>query len=308
MTEVDVAKLLTRLGIAYRQMGDELHSVCPYHVDRKPSWSINLSTGQHHCFSCGWGGGPSTLVNHVLKGDALGWTSRDAFEWMRSQNLMRGRGDLALNVELALELHRARRFVLPAGVQQATLATWPTPAIRYVETRRIFGHQIRRWNIGYAVDGRLSGRIVFPVYGETGQLASYSARTFTGAQPRYLTPSSSEFPDEGVLFGEQFWPPREDRKRVVVVEGAIKALSVERAVGGCVAGVLGATQAKNPRIASKLSTFDEVIILLDDDAAGDDAASVLHSALARHVKTRRVKTQGVAVDDAPTELIQRACT
>jgi DNA primase len=247
-------------------------------------------------------------VNHVLKADALGWTAKDAFEWMRAQNLMRGRGDLALNVEVALEFHRARSFQLPSGVRQTTLASWPTPAIRYVETRHIFGHQIRRWNIGYAVDGRLSGRIVFPVYNEQNQLASYSARTFTGAQPRYLTPSASEFPDEGVLFGEQFWPRREHRSRIVVVEGAIKALSVERAVGGYVAGVLGATQAKNPRIASKLSTFSEVVILLDDDAAGDEAAQVLHSTLARHVKARRVKTLGIAVDDAPMELIQRACS
>lgn len=48
--------------------------------DRKASWSINLDTGEHHCFSCGWGGDYAYLVAWVK-----GWNEDDdrIHEWIR---------------------------------------------------------------------------------------------------------------------------------------------------------------------------------------------------------------------------------
>ena len=55
--QVDVQRLLERLKLDTKRDGSELVAKCPAHEDRKPSWSINANSGQHHCFSCGWGGG-----------------------------------------------------------------------------------------------------------------------------------------------------------------------------------------------------------------------------------------------------------
>ena len=299
---VDVAKLLGRLGIEAREDGNEFLAKCPAHEDHAPSWSINRHTTRHNCFACGFGGVASTLVIHVLDMASLAWTRADAWEWMRRAGVLEGAGDLGLSVELYLRRPAPKgRMVLPAGVRIAPVADWPTPARRYLAERLISGIQATRWGLGVAVDGRLEGRVVFPVRGRDGALRSYSARSFVGSEIRYLTPHSSEHPDLGALFGESRWPEPGARARVVVVEGAIKALAVERAIGigTPVAGLLGAMQSRNSRVVGKLATFAEVVILTDADMAGQVAGDALYGALARHTSARRVVMPGLAVDDAP---------
>lgn len=296
---IDVARLLEKLRISARLDRDEFLALCPFHDDTKPSWSIHRITGNHHCFACGAGGTAASLVLQVLDVERLGWSRGDAWDWIRKQGCVIGEAEVALDVELFLRMpERRRAFVLPASVRcDEPLTDWPTPARRYLASRNIEARQVRRWGIGYAIDGRLAGRIVFPVRRADGSPASYSARSFVGSPVRYLTPDESEHPDKGSLFGEQHWPTS-NRRRVVVVEGAIKALAVERAVGGDVAGVLGATQAQNPHVVAKLSTFQEVVVLRDPDLAGEKAAVALYAALARHTRVRVLQVPGVAVDDA----------
>lgn len=77
----DVMAALDALGIESEERGNEAVAVCPNpdHRDRRPSWSCNLDTGQHHCFACGFGGSFPYLVSKVLglaRGDAEGWVTK----------------------------------------------------------------------------------------------------------------------------------------------------------------------------------------------------------------------------------------
>lgn len=301
MTEqVDIPALLRRLGIEARLNHGEHHALCPAHEDKRPSWSINARTGQHYCFSCGWGGGVADLVLRALQMDRLGMERRDAWEWMRREGLVKGSTGSALAVSLRLAPTHKRRFEMPAGVVSGVpLYTWPAEARAYLEKRRIEGWQVSRWGLGYATEGRLAGRVVFPVRSASGALLSYSARTYGSHPVRYLTPDTSEGADQGAIFGEQGWPAAGERDAVVVVEGAIKALAVERAVGCHVAGLLGARRTSNPTIVGKLSTFRRVVVLLDADAAGDKGAAELITWLVRYAVVLRVRMPTLAVDDAP---------
>lgn len=304
---VDVPKLLRELDIEYRVERNELHALCPAHKDTKPSWSIHAVTGVHHCFSCGFGGGTIRLVQEVLGKDLGGWSARDCVEWLRARGLVQ---EVSIGFDVELVLRRGpppkEPIKVPRGVEVGPLASWPTPAIRYLEARRITGLQVRRWGIGYAVDGRLSGRIVFLVRDREHRLLSYSARAWSTANVRYLTPSREENPDEAAVFGEEHWPERGARRRLVVVEGAVKALVVDRVVQAPVAGLLGALRGTNRRILSKVATFAEVDIATDEDAAGEEAASVIETSIGRHVRVRRVRLGGVKIDDAPDELVRSA--
>jgi hypothetical protein len=71
--EGDVEQALLRLGLDHKaQHRDELTGWCPMHLERtgredfNPSWSINVETGVHHCFSCGYKGTLLTLVAEIL--------------------------------------------------------------------------------------------------------------------------------------------------------------------------------------------------------------------------------------------------
>lgn len=68
----DITPVLDALGIDYVVHGDEASACCPHpgHADSHPSWSVNLTTGMHHCFSCGFGGGFPSLVRAVNGGSA----------------------------------------------------------------------------------------------------------------------------------------------------------------------------------------------------------------------------------------------
>jgi hypothetical protein len=84
----DVLLTLADLKIEVEKInGDEGWALCPGpHAqtmgkqDHKASWSINLETGQHHCFSCGWGGPFIVLVKWMYD-----WEDKDekAEEWIR---------------------------------------------------------------------------------------------------------------------------------------------------------------------------------------------------------------------------------
>ncbi len=298
---VDVAKLLARLNITAELDGDEYLGLCPSHQDEKPSWSINRNTSKHHCFSCGFGGTATSLVIHALDMGRLGWQPRDAWAWLKEQGLLVGDGEQGFGVELFLQPTMApRAFDMPGGVVVSPLEDWPATARKYAERRELAGWQVKRWGVGFAVHGRLRGRIVFPVHDAALSLRTYTARSFVGAEPRYMTPNEAEGPDHAALFGERFWPPPGSRKgrRVVVVEGALKGLAVERANGELVGGLLGATASGNASIIAKLATFGEVVILTDADRAGQVAAEKLYVGLARHTRARVTRMPGFPVDEA----------
>jgi hypothetical protein len=75
---------LAALGIDAEERGNEAVSLCPNpdHHDRRPSWSCNLDTGDHHCFACGFGGSFQLLVGRML-----GITRSEAGSWVTERRL-----------------------------------------------------------------------------------------------------------------------------------------------------------------------------------------------------------------------------
>jgi len=69
---IDVEKVLLSLDLSlHAQRGTEVNGLCPMHKqrtgkeDRRPSWWINVETGAHICFSCGYKGNVYTLIADV---------------------------------------------------------------------------------------------------------------------------------------------------------------------------------------------------------------------------------------------------
>jgi len=72
MTVEDMEDLLDRLGVEYYNIrGSEINGHCPAHLkrtgneDHNPSWWINSDTGAHICFSCGFKGSVTSLIEYV---------------------------------------------------------------------------------------------------------------------------------------------------------------------------------------------------------------------------------------------------
>lgn len=299
---LDISRLLQLLGIDARRRRSDWWALCPFHGDSDPSWHMvdkpgSRKHGSHHCHGCEIGGGPLDLVRHVL-----GFvTIAAARKWLADNGLaIEDKLPVALEV-VSMVARAARQFSLPRGTVIAPLREWVTPARRYVESRGITAEQVDRWQIGYAATGRLKGRIVFPFRAADDTLTSYSARSFGSDSKRYLTPDESEAADPAAIFGANRW--QADRRRLVLTEGVINALACERA-GAETIGALNGSHLSEQALL-QLGTFDELMVAVDPDHAGDRVWRQLKS-LARWTKLRRAAIPiGYDAAELPAEELAR---
>jgi hypothetical protein len=249
-----------------------------------------------NCWPCGFGGTVVGLVQHVKKIE----DARDAILWIEQGAPVEQREVVGVEIRVRPP---ALRFRLPEEVVVEPLSKWPTPARKEVEKRGISARQVERWGIGYAVEGRLAGRVVYVLRDAAGRPKGYSARTFVGEGKRFLEPEDREGASATAMFGEQHWPALAGRRfsAVFVFEGASKALAAEAALPGI---AVAATTGSEPRplAATKLSTFGRVILVGDDDEAGNRLSEGVRLQLARveACEARRLKLREDA-DDLPRE-------
>lgn len=240
----------------------------------------NILTG--NCFACEGGGSAVWLAMQVL-----GLEVRDALAWIKSGKA--ASAPLKLRVEVDVQRTDVFKFRLPAGAKTPPLDRWPAIAREYAEKRHITPMQIERWGLGYALEGRLRGRLVIPIRDGFGQLLSYTARTWGDANRRYLEPHTDERADKGAVFGEEHW--RSDRTTIIVSEGALNALAIERALDGtCERAEIGALEGS--QLANghtlRVGTFANVVIAADPDKAGDKLRAMLRG-LGRWCKLWRMQ-------------------
>ena len=119
---MDPEKVLLNLDVSMvAQRGNEVNGLCPMHKartgndDHSPSWWVNLETGVHLCFSCGYKGNMYTLVRD-LKG-------MDHFD---IQDFLKEKTELPLDV-LMKRLKDLPQYITPdepIGMSEARLAVF----------------------------------------------------------------------------------------------------------------------------------------------------------------------------------------
>lgn len=293
---IDVEKLVRALGLGAKKRGKAWFAKCPSHKDNDPSWRIvddpsSQRHASHHCFSCGFGGGPWELVAHVRE-----ITLEEAGRWVWAEMMDRREmdDDDLPEVVVRARVARAVEMTLPNGVVIPSLdgSPWFDPALRYLESRNVPQWQIDRWHIGYATRGRCGMRVVVPVV-TGGKLLSYVARAFVDdGRPRY---DAARREDPGArpdvaLFGEPgFTELDATGKRDVgtVTEGVFKALAMERIGAPNPCAILGAMNL-GPEKISALTRFRVLLIATDPDRAGDACADLLMNTVGRWCDVRRV--------------------
>jgi DNA primase len=285
--QVNVPALLDALDIQVaKREGRTLYALCPFHNDTRPtSWSIvdnpgSSRNGFMYCFACQNGGGAVALVRHVR-----GFTTEQAVEWLKSGNLER---ELPLEVDVVVGQYSAGARLgmrVPSEVKVRPFEDWPTSARRYLDERRITAAQVVRYDLGFALEGRLAGRVVFPMKDRLDRVVSYTARDFTGQGKRYLEPLTSEGAQKGALFGEHLWTS--GSKILAVAEGCPDALALDRVAmrldGVPLYDVCALHGSRlHPSQAAKFSRYERVVVATDPDPAGDAVALEIEQSLGRY--------------------------
>ncbi len=284
---VDVPALLAWLGINdIRRNGRSIEARCPHHPDKDPSWSIvddpnSSRNALNHCFSCGFGGGAAALIREVKE---CSW--EEAFAFLRDTPAQ----ELPLEVDVVVTSYGrgVSGMRIPSEVKVRPFEEWPQSARTYLEERSITPAQVVRFDLGYALEGRLAGRIIFPMKSTIGRVESYTARDFTGQGKRYLEPQTSEGAQKSAIFGEHLWG---DSEILIITEGCFDALAVDRFHNGALAFEVCALHGSrlHPIQAVKFSRFPMVIVATDPDPAGDAVAEEIAEALGRYSSVRRAR-------------------
>ena len=315
---VEVPLLLDRLGIRAKRIArTKWAAPCPNpnHDDRNPSWMIREDPGNdfhasHVCKSCGFQGGPASLVAGVL-----GVSIEEAREWLDEN--ARGAAKVPVRVEVEREQRKVvREFRLPEVAQPITRV-----GLDYLASRGVPEWQAIRYGILEVPDDArdperkskrhlLAGRVLIPFRDLDARVVSYTARAWGKHPKRYLEPTKADGASDSAILGEEYW---ENKRCVVVCEGAFDALAAERALGFdyAVAAIRGASNAREAQCL-KLLRFEHVLVATDPDPAGEMAWRQLRAQLSSSCKLARVQIP-VGTDlgklgetDAARELLEPA--
>lgn len=249
----DVLSCLLELEVnVVKVVHGEAWAYCPGHFKRlgKPNhhpdkWSVNLETGVHSCFSCGFRGSFGTLVQEVL-----GYERADAESWVRRrggvQRLRRALGAAADGGEPEQGLR---------AWNEARLALFVDPPGEELERRGLSSGSVNHYGVLWDSE---NNRWILPIRDEHGKFLGYQEK---GAG--WVSNKPAQVQKGETLFGLHCLRGT----TLILVESPLDCLRLYTA------GLDGAVASFGVQVSRKqlelLFDYAEVVIFaLDNDEAG----------------------------------------
>lgn len=255
---MDVTGVLDRIDLDYELRGREAVALCPAHKartgkqDHNPSWSINIDSGIHYCFSCGWKGGLGSVVGAVL---GIGYD--EARDWI---DLNKVAVDPALLKQRVQSAAVTRRIRIPAPtVDEALYRSLDDPNADMLDSRRISLKAAQT----YGLKMRADNTWVLPIHNADGRLLGWQEKQGSKVRNRPIGVAKSQ-----TLFGLQ----QAKNPRVFVVESPLDAVLAHSAGVGPAVALYGSQPSTEQ--AELLTSFTP-ILALDNDEAGRKGSKVL---------------------------------
>lgn len=253
----DVLSALKELGIRIvRLTQGEAWAYCPGHFSRlgrensRPNkWSVNLETGQHSCFSCGFSGSFVTLVQEVT-----GYDRHDAERWVRDrggvERLRRVLGNSSRGSDDFEGDSRIRAW------NEARLALFNAPPSAALLGRRVSAGSVDHYGVLWDTENE---NWILPIRDpETYQLIGYQEKGLG-----WFSNKPARVPKSETLFGIDCF----DGRTAILVESPLDCLRIYTA------GLDGAVSSFGVQVSDKqlelLFDIAEVVVFaLDNDGAG----------------------------------------
>jgi hypothetical protein len=142
----DVVTALDALHINFDEHGYEANGLCPQHYERtgkednSPSWWINLSTGMHTCFSCGYKGNLLQLVCDVKDLYIQSWGDVRAYDYQAAKEWLKISADVSVE-QLMAQLDELPNYIKdipkPIEMSEARLAVFVKPPLEHLQKRNL---------------------------------------------------------------------------------------------------------------------------------------------------------------------------
>jgi DNA primase len=276
-----------------RRRRDQLVGRCPIHQGtRDDSFRAHLGKNAFRCFACQAGGNVLDFVAAMEK-----CSIHDAALWLQqwfgaSRSLGPAEGpQLTRWPQRQPELVREKESYnapLPFALRGVD------PNHSYLEHRGLARATVVEFGVGfYGRPGLLSQRIVIPIQNQRGQIVAYAGRAVDGGPPKYKLPAGFR---KGLELFNSHRAIATCSRTVVVVEGYFDCMRVHQAGFSWVVALMGASLSiQQERLL--LAHFEELILMLDGDAAGHAASQVIAARLSGRCSVATVRLSGGAQPD-----------
>ena len=300
---VDIVDLVSRF-VNLKKAGQNWKGLCPFHMEKTPSFMVNPRKGIFHCFGCGVGG------------DAFGFLMRqDKLSFPEAVRALAKQAGVALPEDRGgdggergrEELFRAMTLAWHFYVDQLSKAAGER-ARQYLDQRGIDSEVARRFGLGLAPEGwdalasfmksekvtedvlvaaglaisreggtgvydRFRGRLLFAIRDLQGRVVAFGGRAFGDEQPKYLnSPETPLYTKGNLLYAADLARPAiQAKNRALLVEGYVDCLMAHQ--HGFTETVAALGTAFTPSQLGLLKRYcDEAVLFFDADAAGRKAA------------------------------------
>lgn len=292
-----------------RRRGSTFKCNCPFHQEKTPSFTVNETRQIFHCFGCGAGGDVFRFVMEYEKVDFVTavkiLADRAGVEIIYEGGHPEKSGDKDALYKVHREAAAFYHRLLTEGTEGAE-------ARRYLEERDLPADLLKEFQVGFAPnewDGlmkralkkgytaeqleaaglvvpsdrngqkshydRFRNRVMFPICDPMGRVIGFSGRIMNKAEKgaKYVnSPETLLFRKNQVLFAfDKARKPIVEARQAIVVEGQIDAIRCHQAgLDNVVASQGTALTENHARLIKRYA--DEVVLVLDADAAGVKAA------------------------------------
>lgn len=258
--QIDVSELLSRLGIEYKENGQELLAKCPNknHEDNNPSWSIHNelgdnSNGLFYCYSCKWSGDVFKLIMEVL-----GCSFSESLKFVQGKDFGKS-DDIESSVNVNTENYRTywpKPIQIPKGVVEVE---YESKCFQYLFSRGIYWDDIQRFGL---MDWTWKRRVFVPLHFR-GYLISWLARSYNGDDRKVLNmPGRNGI--KWAFFGTNFL--KKENTTIYLTEGWVDAIRLHQAGFQNVVAVCGSVLSEEK--IKQLTWVRDVIYWADGDNPG----------------------------------------
>ena len=264
----DIPLALTALGIDFTDKGNEALAICPLHYERtgkedhNPSWWINLDTGLHTCFSCGYKGNLLQLIC-----DVKGFYFNGVYDYRAAERW------LATAAEISIEDLQAALMAMPSYINEsakplemseARLAVFDVPPVEALAARNITADAASEYGVLW--DSRTQSWILTLREPDSGNLLGWQEK---GTVDRTFKNRPVGLQKSRTLFGVGV----QSEDVVVVVESPLDCVRLASA------GISGAVAICGSSISEEqvklLRSSNKIVAAFDNDKAGQKASKLL---------------------------------
>lgn len=293
--------------VLLQKRGKDYWGKCPFHAEKTASFSVSAEKQLFYCFGCQKGGNALTfvrLLDNLTQGEAVSRLAERAGIAIRSVDFSgaaRVRSErerfLTLNQRAADFFARclaeeesalpARTYLLDRGIPaEATArfslgfapAAWDRILVHLVregftpQELEHFGLIMARAK-GSGYYDRFRNRIMFPIIETGNRVVGFGARALAGEEPKYLnSPENPYFEKKTLLYGLPWAISAiREKNQAILVEGYFDVLTCHLHGLTSAVATMG-TALTSQQAAQLLRVAQEVVLILDSDEAGRNAA------------------------------------